>query len=151
MFLSHVARGEQVKHYETIRNSREGRAIDVSVTLSPMRGAEDRIIGVSTILRDVTARKQVEEALRKREEQVRTSLLHSPLPLAFFDDQEQILGVSQSWLKQSGYSREELRCIEDWTARAFGERSGEVLQYIRENMGAVANMVGICLAESPVR
>jgi PAS domain S-box-containing protein len=49
-----------------------------------------------------------------------------------FDDREEILALSQSWLDQTGYSREELRRIEDWTARAHGERSGEVLEQIRQ-------------------
>jgi PAS domain S-box-containing protein len=49
-----------------------------------------------------------------------------------FDDREQILAVSQSWLQQSGYLREELRRLEDWTIRAYGERSGEVLGRIRQ-------------------
>src|SRR6266478_6873566 len=53
------------------------------------------------------------------------SLLHSPLPVSLFDDREQILAMSQSWLEQSGYLREELRRL--WTIRAYGERSGEVL------------------------
>jgi len=48
-----------------------------------------------------------------------------------YDDREQILAVSQSWLEKTGYSREELRRLEDWTSRAYGERSGEVLEYIR--------------------
>jgi PAS domain-containing protein len=48
-----------------------------------------------------------------------------------FDDREQILAISQSWLEGSGYSREELRRIGDWTARAFGEHSDKVLEHIR--------------------
>jgi hypothetical protein len=44
-----------------------------------------------------------------------------------FDDREQILVISQSWLEQSGYSKEELRRIEDWTIRAYGLHSDEVL------------------------
>jgi hypothetical protein len=56
MFLSHVVRGEGVKHYESVRNSKDGRSIDVSVTISPMRDAGGRIIGASTIVRDITAR-----------------------------------------------------------------------------------------------
>jgi PAS domain S-box-containing protein len=49
-----------------------------------------------------------------------------------FDDQERIVALSQSWLDQTGYSRQELRRIEDWTAHAYGERSGEVLERIRQ-------------------
>jgi PAS domain S-box-containing protein len=81
--------------------------------------------------RDITARKHAEEKLRKSEERFRSSLLHSPLPVLLFDDREQILAISQSWLDETGYSREELHRIEDWTARAHGERSGEVLRQIR--------------------
>jgi PAS domain S-box-containing protein len=54
------------------------------------------------------------------------------LPILLFDDREQVLAISQSWLQETGYSRRELRCIEDWTDRAYGERSGEVLELIRQ-------------------
>jgi PAS domain S-box-containing protein len=54
------------------------------------------------------------------------------LPILLFDDREQILALSRSWSEETGYSREELRRIEDWTARACGERSGEVLEHIRQ-------------------
>jgi PAS domain S-box-containing protein len=49
-----------------------------------------------------------------------------------FDDREQILAISQSWLEQSCYFREELRRLEDWTSRAHGERSFLVLEQIRQ-------------------
>jgi PAS domain S-box-containing protein len=80
----------------------------------------------------ITSRKQAEEALRKSEERFRSSLLYSPLPVLLFDDRQQILALIQSWLDQTDYSRGELRCIEDWTARAYGERSGEVMEHIRQ-------------------
>jgi PAS domain S-box-containing protein len=131
MLLSHAVRGVGVKHYETVRSSKDGRIINVSVTISPMRDAEGRIIGASTIVRDITAQKHASEALHRSEERFRSSLLHSPLPLVLFDDREQILAISHSWLEQSGYSREELRQVEDWTARAYGELSGEVLEQMR--------------------
>jgi PAS domain S-box-containing protein len=86
---------------------------------------------VSTI-EDVTARKQAEEELRENEERFRSSLLHCPLPILLFDDREQILTISRSWLEQSGYSKEELCRLEDWTVRAHPERSGEVLEGIRQ-------------------
>jgi PAS domain S-box-containing protein len=81
---------------------------------------------------DISARKQSEEEVRKSEERFRSSVLHSPLPTLLFDEREQILALSQSWLEHTGYSKEELRHIEDWTARACVERSGEVLEQVRQ-------------------
>jgi PAS domain S-box-containing protein len=85
---------------------------------------------IIAVIEDVSARKQ-EEELRKSEEQFRSLLLASPLPIALYDDREQILAINESWLEQTGYSREELRRLEDWTIRAYQERSGEVLKYLR--------------------
>jgi PAS domain S-box-containing protein len=132
MILGCLARGERVENYETVRVAKDGRTIDVSVTVSPMRDAGGRIIGASKIVRDITARKQAEENLRKSEERFRSSLLHSPLPIVLFDDREQIIAVSESWLEATGYSREELHRIEDWTNRAHGDHAGEVLEQVRE-------------------
>jgi PAS domain S-box-containing protein len=85
-----------------------------------------------SVVEDITKRKHAEEELRKSEERFRSSLIHSPLPILLFDDGEEILAISQSWLEGSGYSREELRRIEDWATRAYGSRSGNVLEQIRK-------------------
>jgi PAS domain S-box-containing protein len=61
VILGRVTRGESVKPYETVRNTEDGRAIDVSVTVSPVRDAKGQIIGASKIVRDVTERKANEE------------------------------------------------------------------------------------------
>ncbi len=87
-----------------------------------MRKSDGSIDYFVTVVEDVTARKQAEEELRKSEERFRSSVLLSPLPTLLYDDREQILALSQSWLEGSSYSGEELRSIEDWTARAFGEQ-----------------------------
>jgi PAS domain S-box-containing protein len=55
--LARIARGETTDHFETVRIGKEGRKIDVSVTISPIRDAQARIIGASKIARDITERK----------------------------------------------------------------------------------------------
>jgi len=58
--LERLRRGERVAHYETKRLRRDGTAIDVSVTISPIRDASGAITGASTVARDMTATKQAE-------------------------------------------------------------------------------------------
>ena len=84
-----------------------------------------------TVVEDVTARKRAEDELRKSEERFRSTVLHSPVPTILFDDREQIIAVSQSWLTAAGLSQAELHTMGDWTRRAFGPRSDEVLKLIR--------------------
>jgi PAS domain S-box-containing protein len=58
--------GERVEHYETVRVARDGRRIDVSLTVSPVRDALGQIVGASKIARDISERKRVEQSLRAR-------------------------------------------------------------------------------------
>ena len=61
--LGAIARGERITHYETRRLHKDGRAIDVSVTISPIRDPDGRVIGASSIVRDTTERKKHEEQI----------------------------------------------------------------------------------------
>jgi PAS domain S-box-containing protein len=65
VILARVARGERIEHYETVRVTKDGRRLHISLTVSPVRDVEGRVIGASKIARDVTERKAVEEALRE--------------------------------------------------------------------------------------
>jgi PAS domain S-box-containing protein len=61
--LRRLRAGEHVDHYETVRMSKDGRSIDVSLTVSPLRDSTGVIIGASKIARDITQRKQIEAEL----------------------------------------------------------------------------------------
>jgi PAS domain S-box-containing protein len=56
--LHQIRRGERIEHYETVRRRKDGGLIDVSLTVSPVRNAQGRIIGASKIARDITKRKR---------------------------------------------------------------------------------------------
>lgn len=64
--LERIRRGERVQPFETIRRRKDGRLVDVSLTISPVRDADGQIIGASKIARDVTERKRGEAALARR-------------------------------------------------------------------------------------
>jgi PAS domain S-box-containing protein len=59
--LDHIRRGERVSHFETKRCTKDGRIIDVSLTVSPIRDARGTIVGASKIARDITERKRAEQ------------------------------------------------------------------------------------------
>lgn len=63
MILQRVRRGEVIEHYETVRQHKEGRHIDVSLSISPIKDAQGKIIGASKTARDVTERKRAEREL----------------------------------------------------------------------------------------
>jgi len=64
--LARVSRGESVRHFDTIRVRKDGRTIDVSVTISPIKDGAGLIEGASTIARDITERKRAEEQMAKQ-------------------------------------------------------------------------------------
>lgn len=61
--LARVSRGERINNYETVRVRKDGRRIDVAVTISPITDARGRPLAASTIARDITERKRTEQAL----------------------------------------------------------------------------------------
>lgn len=61
MILTKIRAGQRVEHYETRRLCKDGRLIDVSLTVSPIKDASGKIIGASKILRDITLQKQIDE------------------------------------------------------------------------------------------
>ena len=63
--MEKIKRGESMKPFETLRQTKDGRLIDVSVTVSPIRDATDKIIGVSNVARDITERRKLEAQLRQ--------------------------------------------------------------------------------------
>jgi PAS domain S-box-containing protein len=61
--LEQLQRGERIGTFETVRRRKDGREIDVSVTISPIHDARGVTIGVSNVARDITSRKRAEDAL----------------------------------------------------------------------------------------
>jgi PAS domain S-box-containing protein len=59
--LARLRRGERIDHFETVRVTKDGRLLDVSITVSPIRNAQGHIVGASKIGRDITERKLVEK------------------------------------------------------------------------------------------
>ncbi len=87
--MQRLRRGERVEHFETVRVAKDGRPVELSITISPIRDAAGDVIGASKVARDIAERKRIEEALRsadRRKDEFLAVLAHelrNPLaPLA---------------------------------------------------------------------
>lgn len=98
--LARIARGDRVEHFETVRLTKQGRPIHISLTVSPIRNAQNQIIGASKIARDITDRKRIEAALLeedKRKDQFIALLAHELRnPLAPLRNGLQVLRMAGS-------------------------------------------------------
>jgi PAS domain S-box-containing protein len=65
--LHRLRQGERIEHFETVRLNKSGGRLDVSLTISPLRGPSGEILGASKVARDITGRKQAEEAIKESE------------------------------------------------------------------------------------
>ena len=75
MILGKIRRGERIEHFETVRIRKDGRRVDVSLTVSPLKDETGKIIGAAKIVRNITERKHTEEALRQAERLAATGQL----------------------------------------------------------------------------
>lgn len=67
IILESIRAGLRIEHFETVRQTKDGRLIDVSLTVSPVKGANGEVVGASKILRDVSNRKRLEQSLIQAE------------------------------------------------------------------------------------
>jgi PAS domain S-box-containing protein len=63
--LTRLRHGETIDHFETVRRAKDGRLVDVSMAISPIKAADGRIVGASNVARDITERRLADEALSR--------------------------------------------------------------------------------------
>jgi PAS domain S-box-containing protein len=99
--LDEVREGSESEYLETVRVDRQGREIQVALTVSPIRNRHGELVGMSAIVRDITARKQAEEKFRLAVES-------APSGMVMVDGQGTIVLVNLEAERMFGYPRGEL-------------------------------------------
>lgn len=105
--LERVRQGEKVDHFETRRLCKDGRVIDVSVAVSPVRDGDGNLIGASKVARDVTESRAAQTALVEREAHLQSVLDTVPDAMVVIDTQGIMQSFSTAAEKLFGYRPEE--------------------------------------------
>ncbi len=145
--LAQLCRGERVESFETVRLSKDGRRIDVSLTVSPIRDAGGQIIGASKIARDIIEEKRAENALRESESRYRRAATEAAAAAeanakfrAFFEQGTNFAGVlaldgsvveaNRLCLEACGFARDEVIGKRFWEC-GWWSRSATVMEIVR--------------------
>ena len=106
--LNRVRRGEKLVHFATTRQRKDGSIIPVSLTISPIRSEDGRIIGVSKIARDLSEAHHVDQELRRREALFRSVLDTVPDALIIIDERGDIQTFSTAAEQLFGFGAAEV-------------------------------------------
>ncbi len=103
-----LRRGEGVEHFKTVRVRKDGSRLDVSLTISPVRDTEGRIVGASKIARDITERKRAEDKLAEALRRLHAHVDNSPLAAVEFDSEWRVITWSGGAERMFGWSAAEI-------------------------------------------
>ncbi len=82
------------------------------------------------LVRDITARKRAEQALENSEERLRKTVRYAPIPIMIHAEDGEVVTISETWTKLTGYSHSDIPTIDAWTAKAYGESKDEKREII---------------------
>jgi PAS domain S-box-containing protein len=106
--LGKIRHGERVDHFETLRRRKDGSLVQVSLTVSPIHDTAGALIGASSISRDITERKRMEEQLLATSQYARSLIEASLDPLVTISPQGKITDVNEAAVKVTGRPKEKL-------------------------------------------
>lgn len=111
--LERLRRGERIEHFETVRVAKDGRRLNLSITVSPVRDTDGHIIGASKIGRDITERRRAEDALRQSNERARLALDIARMGTWTWEPDSGKLTVDDRCREVSGLSSAQLLFLKD--------------------------------------
>jgi PAS domain S-box-containing protein len=138
--LARLSRGERIDHFDTMRLRKDGNAFDISLTISPIRDPDGKIIGASKIGRDISGRKRIERELYDSEQRFRT--LADALDTQVQFRTQELQRRNAEMLQQS----DQLRELSGRLMRAQDEERRRIARELHDSAGQSLAALGMSLA-----
>ncbi len=132
--LTKIRRGEVIEHLETMRVRKDGTPVEVSLTISPVKDAKGRLIGASTIARDISERRRAEKAVHESEQRLLAIANTASDAIITIDEDSRILFINAAAIKIFGYTSEEMigcsltMLMPDYLRRAHEQALGNYVE-----------------------
>jgi PAS domain S-box-containing protein len=163
MILRRIRAGERIEHYETIRVAKDGRRLNVSLSISPLRDASGQVVGASKVLRDVTQRKRMEQSLMQAEKLSASGRMAASIAHEINNPLEAVLNLIylarsnssdaevMSYLNTAESELVRLSHIAKQTLGFYREQNSAAMVSLTELVGEVLKIYGSKLREAGVK
>jgi PAS domain S-box-containing protein len=144
MILSKLRRGERIEHFETVRLAKDGRRLDISLAISPIKDDRGNIIGAAKIARDITEQKRLERELAAQQERLRVTLASIGDAVIACDVDGRVTFLNQSAAAMTGWPASEAagRGLHE-VFKIVNERTREPVQNPASLVMRSGNIVGL--------
>ena len=112
--LARLMKGERIEHFETTRVTKSGERLNVSLTISPIKDSQGRVIGASKIARDITEHKHTEKRFRENQELLRAAFAQTYSFLCLLSVDGTVLEANRAALEGTGFPRREVIGLKVW-------------------------------------
>lgn len=106
--IKRLKKGERIEHFETIRVNKWGARLNISLTVSPVRDSQGRVVGASKVARDITERNRLAAVLRHQEARLRAAFSQTYSFFVLLTLDGAIIDVNRAAIEAAGCTREEL-------------------------------------------
>ncbi|MEX0982934.1 MAG: ATP-binding protein [Bacteroidales bacterium] len=113
----------------TLLISKDGRETPIADSGAPITSEQGEIMGVVLVFRDQTGERMFLDRIARSEERFRKSILQAPIPVMVYDEDGNIIDVSEGWTHFSGYDPGDIPKVETWCEKAFGGEAAEMVLY----------------------
>lgn len=114
----------------TVLISKNGERHHIADSAAPIKDENGVIYGAVMVFRDITDKYKMRRNIKRREKMFSKAINEAPFPIMVHAENGEVIELNKAWTEITGYARDEIETINDWTKRAYREKSEEMEQYI---------------------